>query len=98
MRVDTDSNYFEIIHQQDFTQKVSDTMDIHDEGLIFQYSLINIKFPDFLFETARKLQELISISKNVNSVLLRSNNNTQDFGYIDLETQFKLKQNGFNNF
>lgn len=72
--------------------------DINDEAGMFQYSLVNTDVPDVVFETARRMMELVQISEHVDAMTIRMDGVMVDLEYKDLEAEFNRKQQGFCNF
>ena len=72
--------------------------DIHDEAELFQYSLTCTEIPDIVFDSAKRLMQLIQISPQVDAIDLRMTPVIVDLEYKDLEAEFNRKQQGFCNF
>lgn len=71
----------------DFTVKINDLtnvrvwyIDISDEAAIFQLSLVEPDFIDYLFDIARDAHKLININDDINKIRLES-----DMPIVDLE-------------
>lgn len=72
--------------------------DINDEAEMFQYSLTRPAITDIVFDTARRMMQLVQISEHVDAMDFRMSSVIIDLELKDLEEEFKRKQSSFQNF
>lgn len=67
----------------------NELIDISDEAQLFQYSLMNPTFPDFLTKIAYEGIGLILLSEKYNKIIMKSSGCIVDLGIKDFTKEFK---------